>query len=235
MKYYRITYSFEKNEVGHYPQVQNISWAGMPYEDGAFCNQGYFNPVFDNPAIPTLEFYKSAKITSLIDVVTITDSIYLVISEALLNFLKSKFQGAFQTWKISAKHKESIYDYHIFFLNNPKNDFIDYEKSIFRFYTKGVDRKRVKLNEDAVMVLNDQDCMDKYRQYPPVGINKPFFEAEKLVVNGNNLDFFRSSSPTIAGYYVSENLKNEIEKQGFTGIRFLELDEINNFVKIETL
>ena len=32
------------------------------------------------------------------------------------------------------------------------------------------------------------------------------------------------------GYYVSEKLKNEIEKQGFTGMQFQELDKINNFV-----
>ena len=235
MKYYRITYSFEKKEVGHYPQVQNITWEGMPYDKNSFGNQGLFSSKHNNPAIPSLEFYKSAKITSLIDFTPMNETLYMVVSEAFLNFLKSNFEGTFQTWKIVAKHKEVNYDYYIFFLDNPKHDFINYEKSIFRLYIKGADRKRVKLNEGTIKVNSDEDCMEKYRQYPQIGIEKPFFEAEKLVVNGNNVDFFRTSSPTIAGYYVSENLKNEIEKQGFTGIRFIELDKINNFVEIKTL
>ncbi|WP_309609405.1 hypothetical protein [Flavobacterium sp.] len=236
MKYYRITYSYEKKEVGHYPQVQKITWEGRPYDDGAFGTQGLFSSVHKNPAIPTLDFYKSAKTTSLIEMGIISDSVYLIINEPFLEFIKSYFVGTFQTWKILAKHKEINYDYYIFFLDNPKSDFINYEKSVFRLYTKGNDRKWVKLDE-TVKVITDEDCMEKHRQYPLIGNNKPFLEPEKIVVNGDktNVHFLRCACSRMAGYYVSEKLKNEIEKLGFTGMRFQELNEINNFVEVEII
>ncbi len=232
MRYYRISNSLEKQEIGHYPQIEKTIWDGMPYDKNSFGEQGLFSSKHIKPALPILEFYKSAKTTSLIDIEIISNTMYLVVTEKFLEFLKSCYIGTFQTWEISAKHKEAKYNYFILFLDIPKHDFINYEKSIFRLYIKGSDRKKLKLNEETVKVISDEDCMDKYRQYPQIGINKPFFEAEKIVVNAHDIDFFRSSSPIMTGYYVSEKLKNEIEKQGFTGIRFQELNEINNFIEV---
>ncbi|WP_310557352.1 hypothetical protein [Flavobacterium sp.] len=234
MKYYRLSYPNDVKEIGHNPQVQKTIWDGRPYDEGAFGTQGLFNSFHNNPAIPSIEFYKSAKTTSMISINTIGINLYLIVDKTFLNFLIANCEGIFQTWKIQAKKKDLNYNYYIFFIDNPKYDFINYKESVFRLYIKSNDRKWIKLDK-TIKVISDEDCMDKYREYPSIGIEKPFFEAEKLILDGNNCDFFRSSSPTIAGYYVSEKLKNEIEKQGFTGIRFQELNEINNFVEVETI
>jgi hypothetical protein len=236
MKYYRVTYSIEKKKIGHYPQVQNTTWEGKPYDHGAFGTQGLFSAVHNNPAIPTLEFYKSTKITSLIHMVEISENMYIIVNEQFLEFLKLYYLGGFQTWKIKAKRKDENYDYYIFFADYPKADFINYEKSIFKLFKHNEKYNVIDLNH-KIDVISDEDCMDKYRQYPPIGIEKPFLEAEKIVVNGSKMDvdFFRSTSPTMAGYYVSEKLKAEIEKQGFTGMQFQELDKINNFVEVEII
>jgi hypothetical protein len=235
VKYYRLTNSIEKKEIGHYPQVQNTTWEGMPYADNAFGNQGLFSPVHKNPALPKYEFYKSAKATSMIDGFT-SQTMYLTINKLFLDFLKLHYTGSFQTWKIKAKQKEENYDYYIFFADYSKSDFINYEKSVFKLFKYDEKYNKIDLNEQ-IKPISDEDCMDKYRQYPSIGIEKPFFEAEKIVVNGSKMgvDFFRSASPTMAGYYVSEKLKAEIEKQGFTGMRFEELNKIYNFVEVETI
>src|SRR5690606_12035260 len=45
------------------------------------------------------------------------------------------------------------------------------------------------------------------------------------------LDMFRIWNFPFGGYYVSENLKNEIEKQKFTGFKFTRIEEIDYRIK----
>jgi hypothetical protein len=236
MKYYRVANAIEKKEIGHYPQVQNTTWDGNPYDKNSFGEQGLFSSVHNNPAIPTIEFYKSTKITSLINIIEISRMEYIIVSESLLEFLKSNYTGSFQTWKIKAFRKEEQYDYYIFFADYAKLDFINYEKSIFKLFKHDENYNRIDLNQE-IKVISDEDYMDKRRKYPQIGIEKPFFEAEKIVVNSSkmNTDFLRCTFNSMAGYYVSEKLKTEMEKQGFTGIRFAELDKINTFVRVESI
>lgn len=236
MKYYRISDSIDVKEIGHDPQVQKTTWDGRPYDNGAFGTQGLFSAVHNNPAIPSIEFYKSAKTTSMISMEIIGVNLYLIIQENFLNFLMSYSESAFQTWKIQAKKKDLNYDYYIFFLDNPKSDFINYEQSIFRLVKYDEKYNKIDLNK-KIDVISDEDCIEKTRKYPSIGVEKPFLDAKKVVVNISKIKehFFRSSYNEMAGYYVSEKLKNEIEKQGFTGMRFQELNEINNFVEVEII
>ena len=65
------------------------------------------------------------------------------------------------------------------------------------------------------------------------------YKAKKVVFNTQNIedDIFRimDGLNNTMGYYVSERLKNEIEKNGFTGFRFIPLDEINTGYDIEII
>ncbi|TAF66772.1 MAG: hypothetical protein EAZ58_10145 [Flavobacterium sp.] len=231
MKYYRISYSIEKKIIGHNPQIQKTTWDGRPNDDGAFGTQGLFNPIHKNPAIPTLEFYKSAKTTSLIHMVEIGIDEYLIINESFLEFLKPYCNGPFQTWKIKATKKEVDYTYYIFYLNEYKSDFINYEKSTFELFEEKY--STISLNQE-VKVTSDVDYLNKSIKYS--GLNGVHhMQPTKIVLNTKNqeVDFFRCAHNGMAGYYVSERLKQAILDNGFTGIEFEEIEEIRKRVLIK--
>ena len=211
--------------------MQKTTWDGRPYDDGAFGTQGLFNPIHNNPAIPTLEFYKSAKTTSLIHMGVITIDEYLIINESFLVFLKSYYNAPFQIWKIKATKKEVDYTYYIFYLNEYKSDFINYEKSTFELFEEKY--STISLNQE-VKVTSDVDYLNKSIKYS--GLNGVHhMQPTKIVLNTKNqeVDFFRCAHNGMAGYYVSERLKEAILDNGFTGMEFEEIEEIRKRVLIE--
>ena len=230
MKYYRLKHSLEKKEIGHYPQDKNIKWIGQAYTENAFGNN-LLNPIHNNPALPIIELYKSAKCTSLIHLGPITITEYLIINESFLAFLKPYFNGIIQTWKVKATKNEIDYAYYIFYLNEYKSDFINYGKSIFKLFEKNY--SSISLNQQ-VKVTSDVDYLDKCREF--IGLyGIPAIQPVKIVLNTSNqeVDFFRCAHNGMAGYYVSERLKHAILENGFTGMRFEEIEEIQNRVLIE--
>ena len=102
MKYYKILNSIETKEIGHFPQEKTIKWEGMPYEKDSFANQSLFNPVIGKPALPIPEFYKSAKMTSLVSVSNIPLNKYLVVNQKLLDLvdLRPNSVSTFRTFCI---------------------------------------------------------------------------------------------------------------------------------------
>ena len=231
MKYYRLRHSLEKKELGHYTQIQKTTWDGRPFDKGSFAMQLLFDPIPIQPALPTLEFYKSAKMTSLIQMVEIGLSLYLTINDTFLEFLKPYCNSPFQTWKIKATKKEVDYTYYIFYLDEYKSDFINYEKSTFELFEKNY--STISLNQE-IKVISDVDYLDKCREF--IGLyGIPSIQPTKIVLNTKNqeVDFFRCAHNGMAGYYVSERLKQAILDNGFTGMRFEEIEEIQNRVLIE--
>lgn len=47
-----------------------------------------------------------------------------------------------------------------------------------------------------------------------------------------NEDFFRIINAPYSGYFVSEKLKNAIEKEKFTGFAFQEIEEMDTRIKV---
>ena len=233
MKYYRISYSIEKKIIGHNPQVQKTTWDGRPYDKGSFAMQLLFDPIPINPAIPTFELYKSTKITSLIHMGVVSGHLYLIFNESFLEFLKPYCNGAFHIWKIKATKKEVDYTYYIFYLDEYKSDFINYDKSTFKLF-EDLGAFQYKDLDQEIKITSDVDYLDKCREFLGLyGI--PELQPVKIVLNTSNqeVDFFRCAHNGMAGYYVSERLKEAILENGFTGMRFEEIEEIQNRVLIE--
>jgi hypothetical protein len=229
MKYYRISYCIDKKIIGHNPQVQKKTWNGRPFDKGSFAMHLLFDPIPTHPAIPTLEFYKSAKTTSLIDIVEIDINKFLIINELFLEFIKSFCNDSFHIWKIKATKKEVDYTYYIFYLDEYKSDFIDYDKSIFKLF-EDLGAFQYKDLDQEIKITSEVDFLYKCSNYS-FGELQP----TKIVLNTKNqeVDFFRCAHNGMAGYYVSERLKQAILENGFTGIRFEEIEEIQNRVLIE--
>ena len=158
---------------------------------------------------------------------------YLIINEPFLAFLKPYCNGPFQTWKIKATKKEVDYTYYIFYLDEYKSDFINYDKSIFKLF-ESLGAFQYKDLDKEIKITSDLDFLDKCREF--LGLyGMPKLLPVKIALNTSNqeIDFFRCAHNGMAGYYVSERLKQAILDNGFTGMRFEEIEEIQNRVLIE--
>lgn len=223
MKYYNLTSSRNRKEIGKKPQSEtgnqgDIQQDFMPWE-------GKIDFDFKLPE-PYLE--KRAKQVSFLDVAFIHPYQFLVLDDSLLSFLKKFNLGSYQDWKINTwQNKELIKKYNLFLLNDTKQDqYINFSESEFLIGKLGDWRDRtirkpvdIKSYTDYVYLKNDlRKTKDKKR-----------LRNNKVVLDLSNTteDMFRLVNAPLGGYFVSEKLKNAIEKNGFTGMDFKEVSELD--------
>lgn len=226
MKYYKLTNSRNTKEVGAYPQCENIKYLGDIQKD-FIPWQGMIDFDFKLPE-PNLE--KKAKQTSLINVVAIP-ALFLVIDDNLLSFLKDFNIGNYQSWKIKTWHnKKNIEKYNLFIINNTRQDeYIDFSKSEFK------SKKLGDWNNSSVQKTVFVKNYDEYF------MEKESLRKDKLMLLHNRItlnlsktteDIFRIVNAPPGGYFVSERLKDAIEKNDFTGMEFTEVSQID---KVEVI
>ncbi len=228
MKFFKLDYSLDKKIIGRAEGEKSCLFDGYRFSEDSFSNQGLFGPVVGNPALPMPIMHKSVKMTDFIGLVAMLPE-YLIITEKFLDFLIPHFNTSYQTWKIGIKKGDINYEYYILHLDYPKSDFINYNKSIFKLFEL-IDGHEFKELNQEIKITSDIDYLDKCRNY---GFGE--LQPTKIVLNTSNqeIDFFRCAHNGMAGYYVSERLKQAILENGFTGIRFEEIEEIQNRVLIE--
>tara|TARA_R110001583_G_scaffold60219_10_gene179040 strand:- start:938 stop:1618 length:681 start_codon:yes stop_codon:yes gene_type:complete len=225
MKYYKLTHSIDRKIIGVFPQseecfVGDIQKDFIPWE----------GPIDFDFKLPEPILEKKSKQTSYVRVVAISVR-FLVVDNEFLNFLKNYNIGNYQKWKIKTwQNEELIKKYNLFILNDTKqSEYIDFEKSDFLIGKLGdwKDRstrrpisiknydeyiyKKEKLGKESLMLLHDKVTLD---------------------LKGVNVDMFRIVNAPLGGYYVSERLKNAIEENGFTGMEFKEVGELD---KVEVI
>ena len=114
--------------------------------------------------------------------------------------------------------------YNLFLLNKSSQEkYIDFK--ISDFYVGSI--KDFGYRGENLIIEDYKDFMyyrDKLYE------EKCLVKASKIVFNLKNtdVDMFRISEVRSKGYYLSEKLKNAIEDNGFTGIRFTEINQIRN-------
>lgn len=222
MKYYNLRPSSNVKEVGDIPQSQecivgDIQQDFIPWE-------GKIDFDFKLPE-PNLE--KKSKQTSYINVVAIHSYLFLVIDDNLLAFLKNYNIGNHQNWKINTWYdkKELIKKYNLFLLNDTKQDkYIDFSKS--EFYSR-------KLSDWDNLDFQKHVFVKNYKEYL---FQKELLRKDKLMLLHKNVtldlskaneDMFRFLNAPPGGYFVSERLKDDIEKNGFTGMKFTEVSQLD--------
>lgn len=226
MKYFKLTFSSNIKEVGRIPQSEECIMGDIQQDFIPWQGRIDFN--FKLPE-PNLE--KKSKQTSFIKVVAIPTT-FLVIDDSLLTFLQNFNIGNYQNWKINTWYdkQQLLKKYNLFVINDTKqSEYIDYSKSNFfskklgdwnntsvqkpvfvRDYNEYVHEKEL-LRKDKLMLLH----------------SKVTFDLSKA-----NEDIFRIVNAPHAGYFISEKLKNEIEENGFTGMDFKEVGELD---KVEVI
>jgi hypothetical protein len=222
MKYYKLTASRNRKIVGVKPQSQDgffgdVQQSFIPWE-------GKIDFDFILPE-PNLE--KKAKQVSFLDVAFIHPYRFLVLDDNLLSLFKNFNIGKYQSWKINTWYnkKEIIKKYNLFLLNDTKQaKYIDFKKS--EFYSK-------KLGDWNNSSIQKPVFVENYNEYTS---KKESLRKDKLMLLNNKVtidlskateDMFRIANAPIEGYFVSEKLKNAIEENSFTGMEFIELNELD--------
>jgi hypothetical protein len=224
MKYYRLLYnSLNKKVTGTQFQCITGHFGDMQSENLPF--EGKIDFDFDLP-IPKLE--NKAKLTAYLKVMYI-DGPFLVLDNDFIYFLRQFNIDETQTWNIEVKQKDkTFYNYSLFYV--PKTyhrEVIIYEDSEFEIFDYS-NNSSIRIEEK----ISDYDGFLKLRNN--IGEENKMLKHTNLILNLSKLDkdYFRLINCPFSGNFVSERLKDAIEKEGFQSMMFEELDEKKFKIKI---
>jgi hypothetical protein len=224
MKYFKLRYNGLNQKVtgvqtqcifGDIGDMQNDN---LPFE-------GRIDYNFKLP-VPKLE--RNAKLTDYLNVQFI-DSRFLVLENNFITFLKKFNFDEIQTWSIEIKQKnQTYYNYSLFYV--PKTyhrEVIIYEDSEFEIFDYS-NNKPIRVEEK----ISNYESFLKIRN--SIGEENKYLKYTKLVLKLSHLDkdFIRLTNCPFSGNFVSERLKNEIQKNGFESMRFEEIEQVDNRIKI---
>lgn len=228
MKYYSLKYSSDTKEIGRrFPQsIKFMTRMGSIQEDGI----GQFGPINEKKfVVPDIELSKSAKLTSLISSAGVGGARFLIMTKDLLSTLQEFNLGPHQFWPIDVWWKgNKLEDYFLFHLSYPSNDeWIDFSKTIFHLKVNGTDEV-----VDSKRVNNISELWNLLHTPVDGKILIPTLKDLFIHPNKTSNDLVRITfwSHGINGYFVSDRLKEEIEKRKLTGMHFIPLKEVDNRV-----
>jgi hypothetical protein len=217
MKFYSINGSLNKEIVGHNNQVINAIHHCDVWEDLKFIDNIDFKKVDFEPITSNAILEKQAKLTDLINASCVGFSLKLLVSDSLKNIIEKYSENKCQFFKSPVIHnKEMINKY---WVTNPYNfsmEFIDFKMSTI---TVRVRKKEGGTEKVILDIIALNDFMESVKFH---------WNKEEIVTIDNILlkdditdDFFilRHVEGGIK-YIVSENLKQEIEEEGCSGIEF---------------
>jgi|688.fasta_scaffold03912_4 hypothetical protein len=227
MKYFRITYSSDDNEIGFFPQVQ-AGTVPTTIDDFNFIGYLIFEEANSKTLIPKGHLNKRARKTDLISTSFPGFSGKLFVSAELNEILTATKSKGIQHLKTSLVLQD--YSEEEYWIINPylnSLEFIDFPKSEFVL----MDRMLIHVLKE-VHFENQEDFLEAYKQNRQDAIEKSYSDHkvllfEKVAIKDDcNLDFF-SLSPvrnSAICFFVSEKLKTTLEKARFTGITFKEMN-----------
>ena len=224
MKYYIFHGSIDNKVVGKYPQSEEVKVYGNLHE--LPLNQ----PIKEDKLImqePIL--LKKAKLTSYLDITAILRNRYMVINDNLMNFLAKFAISEYTKWPIKIHQADNVIsNYKLFHISYPSDEMIvDYKNSEFLVGKLGdwrdpSIRKPVKVDSYAGY-LNLRNELRNRSDNSEIRCNKLIIDFTKT-----DFDLLRLANvPFGARYYISEKLKDAIEKEGFTGFDFKEIEYDN--------
>lgn len=214
-KYYLAKSSLDLNIVGDFPQCQSFM-NGLSKQD---IEQYYsFYDYYDSedesfpPQMPYLRGYKLSGRAKLTDFVSQVPINLLLVSPKALSVLENFNLGEYKTLTTQIVKRGQPYDYFFIYLVSGLFKYLKFED--FEF-------PDVMSPSQDVIKFNSISEFKDWRHSIPVGIRMP--RASKIVMGAGcprDLDVIRIPAIYTQDYYVSEQLKTEIEKNDLTGLEF---------------
>ncbi len=210
-------------EIGRFPQVESFKVYGSIRE------LGKNSKIVEEVTLPQpILFSKSKPSTYLTGVVN--SKLFLIVKNYFIEFLLDFNIGNHQLWNLKIQHRKKISDdYCLFHLSYPKQaQYVDYLQSDF-YIGKRSDRK---YKGKFIKIKNCKNYLSTYIVLYEEGFR---LKCDRLIFNFSTAteDLFRLTDiPFGHGYYVSERLKDAMEKKRFTGMAFKEIEEYNKKIKV---
>lgn len=224
MKYYIFQGSINKKVVGKYPQSEEVKVYGNLHELPLDKPVQKDKLIMQEPIL-----HKKANLTSYLDIGSILTNRYMVITEKLINFLEQFAIPEHTEWPIKIHQADNIIlDYKLFHISYPSDQLVvNYQKSEFLIGELGDWRDpsiRKPVNVDSYAgYLNLRNELRNRSDNSEIRCNKLIIDFTKT-----DFDLFRLANvPFGSCYYISEKLIDAIEKEGFTGFDFKEIEYTN--------
>jgi len=223
MKYYRLNFSLSTKVRGNSEYIKKshikIPNDKMYWEEPKFIGSVRNEKIEFQPYLLDVELFSNSKINDLImDAGPISTK--LIISDKLKYILEDYRKTGMQFFNINILREKEIYNnYWVLNMYEFNQEFIDFSNCKIIYQEKAVDFEVSYLVNEKNVFINNQD--EFYKFIEKSRINDEIVWIEKLVLDNVNEDFFMLKYVFGGcGYYVSENLKQEIEDSGCTGVEF---------------
>jgi hypothetical protein len=219
MRYYRIRYSTETKIIGNtFPQASGVFLYDIN-DPGYIHNAAKdYTEIKQNVIVPKAKVVgKSTKITDLMSCGSVGFSSRLLISDRLKIILEKNSQLGFQYFGTNVLDYSGKKEYGYWLLNSYVffPEYIEFDKAVLFLDSLGI------MKGERVYCDSFEDFEYKTKLHAPRGIYIENYTLNKELVE---YDFFTVNY--VAGvihWIVSENLKNEIEAAGCTGIDYEEV------------
>ncbi len=195
--------AFDPSAVGVYPQVgERWPWATDRSGPDSYTMTPLKGHITFNIIFPHFVLEDGAKLTDWVSATNINRN-YWMVSTRLMELLKKYHLDEYQYFPAPVHTPTGIVGYHLIYFPWPRqDDFIDWEKSLFKEDNQGISVE-LKFPESRkyLMENNDNTKMKEAVIFP-----------DKITMDVFRFTNYRS------GFYVSERLKNAMEAAGMTGI-----------------
>lgn len=248
--FYKLKDSIKRKEIGHYTQSEKAEFLGDAFSENSFSRHGKYGRIEVAPVLPELIINKKAKITNQLSATVLSRTIYKVFDIKLLNFLKT-YLPAHQYWKINAYKNEEKYEYYILHISESSHDSIAFDKSVFftmphkEYLSKAshdIDllKNFISAQTDNIVQFKNNDAyLELLEKHKNQEGERTMIVAKKVVFDASKIKspIFRLMTHinNLSGYYVTEELKNKIQGNNFTGMDFVPITELNKVFDVEII
>ena len=225
--FFKIYYATpNKNETGYVSTQVGISNKQDDYNytsPNSYRNTSFFLKKIEHDVeFPIFTLLKGAKLTDLMCCEG-TNSDILIISQKFLFLLKSFNIDDYQSFNIKIRTLNGIQDYYFFYMyaQDKESEYINWNDTVFRlkpYLGEYENEHLLKFENYESFYDEDMKLFNTPKQSKVIKVSKLKLKTE--IINKDMFSFGVLSS----GFFISEKLRREIEKQGITGIRFRDAD-----------
>ncbi|MFN0215130.1 MAG: imm11 family protein [Saprospiraceae bacterium] len=226
MTFYKLEHSVDPLEIGVFDQIQKFKVVPGSLEPNAFMNIDLEGELEPAKSFPQLFLEKRAKWTDFLHLVPGAGN-FLLISPKVLSVMHRHEMDNYQTFEVEVVRGQETYVYYLLRFPWSRNrDYIDWERSVFGHTTY---MWRELIAEMQFKNYEDYYAFNKppFRKDGYVIVRKIFFREDVIEKDIFRLLFISS------GVYVSESLKDALQKEGITGCRFVALGDLGERVTKE--
>ena len=209
MSYFQLAFEDDVHEVGAYPQISEVLASYDTSSSKAFTQLKYDQKPEGQIDLSGFVFDSRAKVTDVLSCWMLFSSEGLFVNEKVKKLLNGFALKNCQYLEAIIHKGAELYNYQFLFVMHALN-LVDFKAST-------IEAKHIadfRMEPISVEIKSSEDFLLQYKEY----YKKERKLAFKRVVLNDEVDLMRL--PFNAHIYVSDRLRNEIECQQITGLRF---------------